>query len=54
LLNRWILGYVIDFINISFGGFFWPVFNLADSAIVLGVLILTFLWYFSEPMTSAQ
>jgi len=35
LLDRLFFGYVIDYINL----FFWPVFNLADSMIVVGVLI---------------
>jgi signal peptidase II len=37
-LDRIRLGYVTDFIDLHW----WPVFNLADSAIVLGVgLLLT-------------
>ncbi len=35
LLDRLFFGYVIDYINV----FFWPIFNLADCAIVAGVLI---------------
>jgi signal peptidase II len=38
LIDRVRLGYVIDFIDIGA----WPVFNLADSAIVIGVSILAF------------
>jgi signal peptidase II len=36
LLDRVRAGYVVDFIEIRY----WPVFNVADSAIVIGVLIL--------------
>lgn len=36
LIDRIRLGYVIDFIDLRW----WPVFNLADSAIVLGVCLL--------------
>lgn len=36
LLDRLRLGFVIDFIDIGF----WPVFNVADSAIVVGALSL--------------
>jgi len=39
LVDRLRLGHVIDFIHFSF----WPVFNLADSAIVCGVALLAFL-----------
>jgi signal peptidase II len=38
LIDRVRLGYVIDFIQVPF----WPIFNLADSAIALGVGLL--LW----------
>jgi len=31
---------VIDFIVLSFGSFTWPVFNIADAAIVFGVAIM--------------
>lgn len=36
LLDRIRLGYVVDFIDLRW----WPVFNLADSAIVVGVALL--------------
>jgi signal peptidase II len=36
LIDRLFLGYVVDFINFRI----WPVFNLADSAISLGILWL--------------
>ncbi len=32
LIDRVLLGYVVDFINFSF----WPAFNIADSAITIG------------------
>jgi signal peptidase II len=36
LIDRVRLGYVVDFIDLQW----WPVFNLADSAIVVGVILL--------------
>lgn len=36
LIDRVRLGYVVDFIDLRW----WPVFNLADSAIVIGVILL--------------
>ncbi len=42
LIDRVIHGYVVDFVDIGF----WPIFNLADVSIVLGVTILAyFLWH---------
>jgi signal peptidase II len=38
LIDRLRLEYVTDFIDVGF----WPVFNVADSAITIGVIILVF------------
>ena len=38
LIDRLHLGYITDFIDIGF----WPAFNIADSAIVVGVIILAY------------
>ncbi len=38
LIDRLHLGYVTDFIDIGI----WPAFNIADSAIVVGVIILAY------------
>ncbi len=40
LLDRLIFGAVVDFLDFHVAGFHWPAFNLADSAIVLGVAAL--------------
>lgn len=40
LVDRIRLGWVVDFIDIGFGTARWPVFNVADSAVTLGVLLL--------------
>jgi signal peptidase II len=40
LIDRTILGFVIDFIDLHYQNFYWPVFNVADSAITLGVIML--------------
>ncbi|HXH55635.1 MAG TPA: signal peptidase II [Gammaproteobacteria bacterium] len=40
LVDRIIHGYVIDFILLYYKDWQWPAFNLADSAICLGVVFL--------------
>jgi signal peptidase II len=34
------LGAVIDFVDLHAGGWHWPAFNVADSAIMLGVVLI--------------
>jgi len=36
LWDRLMHGYVVDFISVHHGGYFFPAFNLADSAITVG------------------
>lgn len=40
MIDRVLLGEVIDFVDLSIGAYHWPAFNVADSAITLGVLVL--------------
>ena len=40
LVDRIQLGYVVDFIDVHFGGWHYPAFNVADSAITCGVILL--------------
>ena len=42
LYDRISYGYVIDFIYLHFAEFYWPAFNVADSAISLGVLLFLY------------
>lgn len=36
VIDRVLYGHVIDFLDVHFGGWHWPAFNLADSAIFIG------------------
>ena len=40
LLDRWRFGAVVDFIDVFWRGYHWPAFNVADSAITVGVCLL--------------
>ena len=40
LNDRIIYGYVIDFIEVYYNTFYWPIFNFADVAISIGVILL--------------
>ena len=40
LYDRITLGYVVDFLNFHLNNHYWPAFNLADSAICVGVGLL--------------
>jgi signal peptidase II len=42
LYDRINYGYVIDFIYLHFAEFYWPAFNVADSAISVGVLLFLY------------
>lgn len=40
LADRLVHGHVIDFIDLHYAGWHWPIFNLADSAITVGAVLL--------------
>jgi signal peptidase II len=43
LIDRLARGHVVDFIDFHFGSYIYPTFNVADSAICVGVLL--YAWY---------
>jgi signal peptidase II len=40
LLDRFRFGYVVDFLDVYVGNYHWPAFNVADSAICIGIALL--------------
>ncbi|MEH6550495.1 MAG: signal peptidase II [Pseudomonadales bacterium] len=38
--DRLTLGYVVDFVSLHYDGYYWPAFNIADSAITVGAILL--------------
>jgi signal peptidase II len=55
LWDRLTIGRVVDFILLHAGGYAWPAFNVADSAITVGVAILIWesLWPKRSPAPEA-
>lgn len=49
VVDRLRLGAVADFLDFHVGLYHWPAFNLADSAITVGVLILLYDALFARP-----
>lgn len=52
-IDRYRMGYVIDFIDVRFGTFYnFPVFNIADSFVVCGTILMVILILFNKFETS--
>ena len=43
LIDRLRFGKVVDFIDFSVGDFHWPAFNVADSALTVGMSVIFFI-----------
>jgi signal peptidase II len=48
LVDRIRFGIVVDFIDVYVGDLHWPAFNVADSAITIGVFIFAFYLLFKQ------
>lgn len=42
LIDRLVYGHVVDFIDVYYGTWHWPAFNVADSAITVGAVMIVF------------
>ncbi|MEM8661669.1 MAG: signal peptidase II, partial [Pseudomonadota bacterium] len=40
--DRIALGHVVDFISVHYGGWYFPAFNIADSAISVGAVFMIY------------
>jgi len=52
LIDRLLHGGVTDFLELHAGKFFWPAFNLADSAITVGAVLVAFELLRGQPRAS--
>ncbi len=44
-VDRIMRGYVVDFLDFRFWGWHWPSFNVADSCISVGAVLLIFIFF---------
>ncbi len=45
LIDRLRYGHVVDFIDVYYGQYHWPAFNIADSAITVGAVMLAIILF---------
>lgn len=48
LIDRVVYGHVVDFIQVFYGNSYFPSFNVADSAITVGTVLLLVLTFFEK------
>ncbi len=48
LIDRVVRGYVVDFISVKIFGYHFPIFNIADTLICIGVFILLIIQFRKE------
>lgn len=54
LIDRARFGAVIDFVDVHYRGWHWPAFNVADSAITIGVALLAVRLFLRPSQTAAR
>ena len=54
LIDRILTGRVVDFIDVYYGAWHWPAFNIADSAISIGVALMLILALRKQPQAGEE
>ena len=54
LIDRLLFNKVVDFFDVGIGNLRWPVFNIADSAVVIGMIILLITVFITEKKNTIQ
>ncbi len=47
-VDRLLRGYVVDFLEVYVKSFHWPSFNVADSCITIGAILLVYIFFFRK------
>ena len=53
LLDRLLYGHVVDFLDVYYADWHWPAFNIADSAITVGAVLMVLDSLFGQRRTGA-
>ena len=53
IIDMFYYGHVIDFLDVYYGTWHWPAFNIADSAITLGVVLMLVESFIGKPKEKA-
>lgn len=53
-IDRLNFGYVVDFIQVYYKTWYWPAFNIADSAICVGAVVLVLSGWQQSPKDQSQ
>jgi signal peptidase II len=53
LIDRFRMQQVIDFIEVGFKRFTWPVFNIADSCVTIGIIAILWSWLFGKKIETS-
>ncbi|NQZ54547.1 MAG: signal peptidase II [Piscirickettsiaceae bacterium] len=54
VIDRVYFGYVIDFLDVYYGSYHWPAFNIADAAIVVGAILLIIDSFRAQPKSDTN
>lgn len=49
LIDRILFGEVVDFFDFMIGNFHWYIFNIADSAVTVGIILMLFYSFLFKP-----
>lgn len=49
-IDRIARGYVVDFLEMHVRRFYWPTFNVADSCVTIGAILLVYVFFVRRPV----